>query len=113
MSTFEEVIGVVGGLAEVVKAQQHAAKDQTEQAQRQLNHLLQAILDLSLSVCPKDATSSPLRLPQLQLPEFTGKEDLDRFVEKLTHVLPSSGVSSQSILIDVIKITMPKRRKSV
>ena len=39
---------------------------------------------------PSSSTAS--RLPNLSLPSFTGKEDLDRFAEQLTAVLHSSGV---------------------
>ena len=35
--------------------------------------------------------STGLRLPNITLPEFTGKEDLDRFLEQFTNVLQASG----------------------
>ena len=41
------------------------------------------------------ASSSPLCLRQLTLPEFTGRENLDWFTEQLTNVLISAGVSAK------------------
>ena len=94
MSTkIEEVVGLVSGLAAVVKDQQTAAKDVTSETQKQIQDLSKAVHDLSQSLRSKDTSSSPLRLPQLCLPEFTGKENLNRFAEQLTNVLLSSGVS--------------------
>ena len=49
----------------------------------------------SNTVGTKSSTNSLLRLPQLTLPEFTGRENLDRFAEQLTNVLASSGVSAK------------------
>ena len=93
MSTIEEVVGLVGGLAEVVKSQQHTTKEITAETQRQLQSLSKAVADLSLSVRPQNSSSSTLRLPQLILPEFTGREPLDRFIEQLTYILSSTSVS--------------------
>ena len=89
----EEVLGLVNGLAAVVKDQQTVAKDVTSETQKQIQDLSKAVHDLSQTMRSKDASSSPLRLPQLTFPEFTGKENLDRFAEQLTNVLVSSGVS--------------------
>ena len=39
-------------------------------------------------------TRFPSQLLQLKLPEFTGKETLDRFAEQLTNILISSGIDT-------------------
>ena len=93
--SYEEVLGLVSGLASVVKEQQIAAKDVSSQTQQQIQDLSHAVHELSQSVRTKDVSHSSLRLPQLTLPEFTGKENLDRFAEQLTNVLSSSGVAAK------------------
>ena len=94
MAKVEEVLGLVNGLASVVKDQQAASQDVNSQTQASIQALSDAVQKLSTAVSFKESTTaSPLRLPQLTLPEFTGREDLDRFAEQLTHVLSSSGVS--------------------
>ena len=90
----EELLGLIKGLAEVVKDQQTASKDTASNTQQQIHDLSSAVQTLSETVRLKETTSATsLRLPQLSLPEFTGHENLDRFAEQLTHVLLSSGVS--------------------
>eukprot|EP00795_Rhopilema_esculentum_P013486 gene13486-4365_t len=86
--SYEEVLGLVSGLASVVKEQQITAKDVSSQTQQQIRELSNAVHELSQSVRNKETTSSPLRLPQLTLLEFTGRDDLDRFAEQLTNVPP-------------------------
>ena len=94
MSTIEEVLGVIQGLARVVKDQQATNRDLITNTQKQIDDLTSAVQELSAAVGKQDnASSSPLRLPQITLPEFTGKENLDRFTEQLTHVLLSSGTA--------------------
>ena len=84
MSTLEEVLGIIQCLVGVVD-QQTTDRDLALNTQKQ-------IMD-SLAISKKNhATSSPLRLPQLTLPEFTGKDNLDRSAEQLTNVFSSSGV---------------------
>ena len=96
MATHEEVLGLIQGIAAVVRDQQAAQKDVTLQTQQQIQHLSQAVTDLSQSVRLKEASAhSPLRLPQLTLPEFTGGEQVDKFIEQLTQVLSSSGVAAK------------------
>ena len=91
----DEVVGMIKGLAAVVKDQQAASKDAYSKTQQQIQDLSAAVLTLSDTVGTKGASSSPLRLPQLTLPEFTGRENLDRFAEQLTNVLSSSGVAGK------------------
>ena len=95
MATAEEVLGIIQGLAKVVKDQQATNRDLASSTQQQIEDLASSVKELSLAIGTKDhATGSPLRLPQLTLPEYTGKENLDRFAEQLSNVLSSSGVSA-------------------
>ena len=94
ISTFEEVLGIIKGLAGVFKEQQIANCDLASNTQKQILELASSVKDLLLAINKKDAaTIPPLRLLHLTLPEFNGKEKLDRFSEQLTNVLLSSGVS--------------------
>ena len=96
MAKVEEVLGLVHGLASVVKDQQAASQDANSHTQASIQALSDAVQKLSIAVSSKESmTASPLRLPQLTSPEYTGREDLDRFAEQLTHVLSSSGVSAK------------------
>ena len=91
----EEGVGLIKGLADIVKDQQTASKDVFSKTQQQIQDLSAAVQILSNTVCIKSSTNSPLRLPQLTLSEFTGRENLDQFAEQLTNVLASSGVSAK------------------
>ena len=90
-----EVVGIIKGLADVVKEQQAASKDTFSTTQQQIQDLSAAVQALSDTVATSGASNSTLRLPQLTLPEFTGREDLNRFAEQLMNVLASSGVSAK------------------
>ena len=90
-----EVVGITKGLAAVVQDQQAASKDAYSKTQQQIQDLSSAVHALSDTLGTNGASSSPLRLPQLILPEFTGRENLDRFTEQLTNVLASAGVSAK------------------
>ena len=88
------ILSLAYGNASVVKDQQAATQDANSHTQASIQALSDAVQKLSIAVSSKESsTTSPLRLPQLTLPEYTGREDLDRFAEQLTHVLSSSGVS--------------------
>ena len=88
MTSYEEVLGLVQGIAAVVRDQQAATKDVTNETQQQIQQLSLAVTELSKSVHSKEVSShSALRLPQLSLPEFTGSEQVDKFLEQLTQVL--------------------------
>ena len=91
--TVEEVVGVIQGLAAVAKEQQATNKDLSAETQQKIVDLASSVKELSLAVDKKNSHQrTPLRLPQLTLPEFTDKENLDRFAEQLINVLTSSGV---------------------
>ena len=92
----EETLGLIKGLAAVVRDQNAAIKSRADE----LTQLASAVKDLSTYVGQSSSThpSSSLRLPNLTLPEFTGTEDLDRFLEQFTQVLQSSGVPTQHFL---------------
>ena len=84
----EETLGLIQGLAEVVKDQNAANKSRADE----LTQLSSAIRELSNIVGNSSRThSGSLCLPNLTLPEYTGSEDLNRFLEQFTHVLESSG----------------------
>ena len=90
-----EVVGIIKGLAAVVQGQQAASKDAYSKTQKQIQELSAAVHALLNTVGTNGASSSPLRLPQLTLPDFTGCENLDQFTKQLTNVLTSSGVSAK------------------
>ena len=81
----DEVVGIIKRLSAVVKDQQAASKEQMQD--------LSAVVHTLSDVVAKVASSTPLRLPQLTLLEFTGCENLDGFAEQLTNFLASSGVT--------------------
>ena len=95
-SSYEETLGFIKRLAAVVRDQNAAIKPRTDK----FSELESAVNDLSTYVCQSSSISpsSSLRLPNLTLSEFTGIEDLDRFLEQLTQVLPTSGVPTQHFL---------------
>ena len=82
----EETVGILNGLAHVIKEQVAANKARGDE----IASLAAAVKDLTDFV-GNSASSSGLRLPNLTLPEFTGNEDLDRFLEQFTNVLQASG----------------------
>eukprot|EP00795_Rhopilema_esculentum_P012031 gene12031-biopygen2214 len=94
MTSPEEVLGIVKGLADVVRDHHNSSKEVTNQTQQQIQDLSHAVADLSLSIRARDASPhQSIRLPPLSLPQFTGAEPIDRFAEQLTQVLATSGVS--------------------
>ena len=90
----EETLGILNGLAHVVKEQVTANKARGDE----IASLAAAVEDLTDFV-GNSALSSGLRLPNLTLPEFTGKEDLDRFLERFTNLLQASGADFGIILL--------------
>ena len=102
MATTEELNGLIKGLADVVKSQQAANSTAFQKTTEQLQTLSSTVEALSKSITPQSLATrtqsnndSPagLRLQDITLPVFTGKENLDRFIEQLTSLLHSSGVS--------------------
>ena len=96
MATADETVGMIKGLAEVVKAQQLAQTQAYKQTTEQLHQLSSTVEALSKSIPPQalHGNDAPgLRLPNVTLTVFTGRENLDRFIEQITSLLQSSGVS--------------------
>ena len=80
MATSEELISIIGGLTDAIRAQHRSSKEVTSRTQDQIQELSQAVAELSTSVRTQSSSSaSTLRLPPLSLPEFSGGEFLDRF----------------------------------
>ena len=100
MATVEELSGVVQGLAQVVKEQITQNKLAQGATDKQIQNLTSAVSELTQSSHSGSTHSTErpqtLRLPQVNLPSFTGRpnEDLERFLEQLTNLLLSSGVPS-------------------
>ena len=91
----EETLGLIQGLAAVVKEQNASNKSRVEE----LGTHAAAVKDLSDFIGHHPSTrSSALRLPNLTLPEYTGTEDLDRFLEQFTSVLSSTGAEAKYFL---------------
>ena len=87
MATASETAGMIKGLAEVVKAQQLAQTQAYKQITEQLQQLSSTVEALSKSIPPQvlhgnDAPGQ--RLPNVTLPVFTARENLDRFIEQIT-----------------------------
>ena len=98
MATVEELSGVVQGLAQVAKEEITQNKLAQGATDKQIQDLRSAVNELTQSSHSGSTHSTErpqtLRLPQVNLPSFTGKpnEGLERFLEQLTNLLLSSGV---------------------
>ena len=93
MATSEELIGIIGGLIDAIRAQHQSSKEVTSRTQDQIQELSQAVAELSTSVRTQSSSSaSTPRLPPLSIPEFSGGEFLDRFLDQISQVLSSSNV---------------------
>ena len=88
-----ETLGLIKGLTEVVQRQNESMKH-TKEHIKQLVNTVKNLAKIQPSE-PKPTVTSGLRLPNLLLPEFTGKELLDRFLEHLQNLLISSNVPRQ------------------
>ena len=114
MATADETVGMIKGLAEVVKAQQLAQAQAYKQTTEQLQQLSSTVEALSKSIPPQalHRNDAPeLRLPNVTLPVFTGRENSDRFIEQITSLLQSSGVSPRFWVTYLKQQT--KRRSSI
>ena len=109
MATTEELNGLIKNLAD------------STAFQKTMETLSSAVETLPKSVTPKALATqtqssndfpSGLRFPNITLPVFTGKENLDRFIEQLTSLLHSSGVSPR-FWVTIFKATNPKRCSGV
>ena len=95
MATTEELNGLM-------KSQQAANSTAFQKTTEQLQTLSSTVEALSKSITPQALATQTqssndslarLRLPNIILPVFMGKENLGRFIEQLTSLLQSSGVS--------------------
>ena len=88
-----ETLGLIKGLTEVVQQQTESMKHTKEH----IDQLVNTVENLA-KIQPseyKPTVTSGLRLPNFVLPEFTEKEQLDRFLEHLQNLLISSNVPRQ------------------
>ena len=99
MASTEEFNGLIKGLDDIIQTQQKTNADACKQMTEQLQNLLSTVEALSKSITPQavsslsHANAAPgLCLPHITLPVFTGKENLDRFIEQITSLLQSFGV---------------------
>ena len=84
-----ETLGLIKGLAEVVHQQHQSQKDTAQH----LQGLVTTFEQLTQTLNPKvSASTQGLLLPNLVLPEYTSKTDLDRFLDQIQHLLETSGV---------------------
>ena len=75
-----ETLGLIKGLAEVVHQQHQSQKDTAQH----LQGLVTTVEQLRQTLTPKVSPSTQgLRLPNLVLPEYTSKTDLDRFLDQI------------------------------
>ena len=87
-------------MAEVVKSQHSAHKAEQEAhlkamkaTNEHISNLTATVEDLSKQIPKSTATNNQgLRLPNLILPEYTGKQPLERFINQMESLLRSSGV---------------------
>ena len=97
MSVADEAAGLIKGLTEVVKSQQHMQQTALQQTNDQLQTLSNTVASLTQKLPSSSAVShSPtLHLPNLVLPVYTGHELLDRFLTQLESILKASCISTQ------------------
>ena len=96
--SFEETTSLIKGLADVVKNQQQLQNTSIQETADQLQTLSDTVANLTqnlLSASPSLIQSNGLRLPNLILPIYTGREHLDRLITQLERILKSSNVPSQ------------------
>ena len=88
-----QTLGLIKGLTSVVQEQSNAMKATSDQIQ----HLAITVENLTkVQQAPVLSSQSlGLRLPNLVLLEYTGKEPLDRFLEQIESLLISSAVPTK------------------
>ena len=88
-----QTLGLIGRLNSVVQEQSNAMKATSDQIQ----HLAITVENLTkVQQEPVPSSQSPgLRLPDLVLPDYTGKEPLDCFLEQIESLLVSSAVPTK------------------
>ena len=72
-----------------------AIQHTTEQLAQLSSTVADLAHNLTATAPPSLTLPQGLRLPNLVLPHYTGKENLDRFIEQLETILKSSGVPSK------------------
>ena len=95
MAVADETAGMIKGLAEVVQNQQILQNTAMKETTAQLKQLSETVATLTQSLPPAGPTGTSLRLPNLVLPKYTGKEHLDRFLEQLQTIFQSSDVPAK------------------
>ena len=114
--TVEELTRLIHGLTDVVKDQITQSKLNQGATDKQIHDLTKAVSDLTNASPAVSATEHPqtLRLPQVNLPSFTGepKDDLERFLRQLTTLLISSGVPSRHYVTYLKQQTQQDARAS-
>ena len=96
--SLEETTGLIKGLADVVKNQQQLQNTAIPETADQLQTLSDTVANLAQDLPSASLSliqSNGLRLPNLILPIYTGREHLDRFITQLESILKSSNVPSQ------------------
>ena len=89
-----ETLGLIKGLTDIVQKQVDSMKSTDTQIQ-QLASTVENLAKTQPTPSKPTIDNSGLRLPNLVLPEFTGKEPLDRFLDHLQNLLVSSSVPRQ------------------
>ena len=95
-----ETLGLIKGLAEVVKSQHSAHKAEQEAhlkamkvTNEHISNLIATVEGLSKQIPKSTATNNQgLRLPNLILPKYMGKQPLEHFINQMESLLHSSGV---------------------
>ena len=97
MPVADEASGLIKGLAEVVKSQQHVQQTALQQTNDQFQTLSNTVASLTQKLPSSSAVShSPtLCWPDLVLPIYTGRKHLHCFLTQLESILKSSGVPTQ------------------
>ena len=103
-----EILGLIKGLAGVVKTNQVAQNDACLETSQKIAQLSQAVADLTAKSQSASPSSATPRLPQLSLPEFDKEENLDRFLDELRALLVSSGIPA-NLWLPLPQATMPQR----
>ena len=93
--SLEEATGLIQGLADVVKNKQQLQNTAIQKTTEQPQTLSDTVANLAQNLPPASPyiiQTNGLRLPNLVLPIYTGREHLDRFITQLESILKSSNV---------------------
>ena len=111
--SLEEATGLILGLADVVKNQQQLQNTAIQKTTEQIQTLSDTVANLAQnlpSASPSIIQTNGLRLPNLILPIYTGREHLDCFITQLESILKSSNVLSQYWLTYLKQQTQQDKR---